>query len=499
MPRAETMTTRAGTQPGPVVAEGPDVIERIEAWVASYLDGNDSAGKTSSMQDWQKHALELFNPKKHRADLKGKKAEAPTGWKRVAIARKHHGATVIRLKDQTLVKETDLQEFGEELLDMIEAGNSRIVLDFMAVERLSCGIVPILADAARLCSEGGRGELRMINLHPEIAGVLGLSPLTRNLCSASNELSAVEGDWPGAGVPRPLPETLLVSLLPSKFADIPPIMSENGLKMPTNTELEHRPSLAFRLIIQSGSAKGRAVPILERGLVIGRDPNCQIRSEHAFLSRRHARLRMINGRVNLQDLGSTNGTLLNDQRLGQDEIEVHPGDRLEIGPLKFTVALDPKSSRRAPNEDEIADWLGPEPDEIAAAPGEETIYDVPASSHPLKREIIEDVLVLTPLDPQLLSGTDVSIFRDELAELLGATAPHRVVVNLKLVNRLSNAAVGILVAHHIRLDRMGGALRLCEPHARVAEVLNQIRLPLLLDVHSSEDEAVLSAWDRHSA
>ena len=69
---------------------------------------------------------------------------------------------------------------------------------------------------------------------------------------------------------------------------------------------------------------------------------------------------------------------------------------------------------------------------------------------------------------------------------------------MKLVNRLSNAAVGVLVAHHIRLDRLGGALRLCEPHARVAEVLNQIRLPLLLDVYPAEDEAVLATWDKHT-
>lgn len=493
-----SMTSRSGPQPAPAVMEGPDMIERIEAWVASYLDGGDASNRSFTMQDWQTHALELFNPRKHRPEVKGKKAEAPTGWKRVAIARKHHGATVIRLRDQILVKESDIQELAEELNDLIDAGNSRIVLDFMAVERLSCGIVPCLSEASKRCEESGRGQLRMVNLSPEIAPLLGLSPLTRSLTPTPDESSAVEGPWPGNDTPRALPVALLESLIPLKYPDQSPHESETSAEMTSNQEFEPKAPLAFCLIVRSGSARGRAVAIKERGLIIGRDPNCQIRSDHAFLSRRHAQVRAHHGRVKLRDLGSTNGSLLNGRPLGTEEVDVFPGDELQIGPLKFAIALDPKSSPRVPNEDEIAHWLGADADDVAAAhSSEDTAYDVPSSSHPLRRQVIEDVLVLTPLDPQLLSGSDVSVFRDELAELLEATAPHRVVVNLKLVNRLSNAAVGVLVAHHIRLDRVGGALRLCEPHARVAEVLNQIRLPLLLDVYPAEDEAVLASWDRH--
>ena len=166
--------------------------------------------------------------------------------------------------------------------------------------------------------------------------------------------------------------------------------------------------------------------------------------------------------------------------------------------MRFSIAVDLRSQPKAPDDDDIAHWLGPEPDGRPRRRSEDTAYDVPSTSSPIRRQVIEGVLILTPLDPQL-NGSDVSILRDELAALLEAPAPHRVVINLKLVARLSNAAVGLLCAHHVRLDRMGGAVRLCEPHARVAEILNQIRLPLLLDVYPTEEEAVLSSWDRPAA
>ena len=73
---------------------------------------------------------------------------------------------------------------------------------------------------------------------------------------------------------------------------------------------------------------------------------------------------------------------------------------------------------------------------------------------------------------------------------------RRVVVNLEHVVRLGGAAIGVLVAHDLRLDRLGGALRLCGANPRVATVLDQIRLPALLDIFPSLEDAVLATWDR---
>ena len=477
------------------VADGPDVIGRIEAWVASYLDGPDGPAKDSGLAGWQERAIELFD-RRIRTQPKAKAAEAASGWKRIAIGRKH-GATVVHLLDKTLVKESDLGELSEELTDLVEAGHDRLVLDFACVERLSCAIVPLLAEIARKCGADGHGQLRVSNLRPEVAPVLGLSPMTRELNRRTEGAPALDCPWPGLDRPRPLPDAVLASLLTEKKSALSPVDAEGEDAMSTNSATTRNEPLAACLVVESGPARGRSLTIRDRGLVIGRDPACQVRSDHAFLSRRHAEVRTVGGRVLLRDLGSTNGTLLNDSPVGVEEVEVQVGDRLQIGPLKFLVATETKTRTKLPGAKQIAQWLGPEADDAENC-DDETAYDLPATSHPLRRQVIGDVLVVTPLDPQLLSGADVTVFRDELAALLVGAVPHRVVLNLKLVARLSNAAIGILVAHHVRLDRVGGALRLCEPHARVAEVLNQIRVPLLLDVHATEDEAVISSWDHSS-
>jgi hypothetical protein len=52
----------------------------------------------------------------------------------------------------------------------------------------------------------------------------------------------------------------------------------------------------------------------------------------------------------------------------------------------------------------------------------------------------------------------------------------------------------VLLAHHLRLDRDGGALRICQAHARLMAVLHHVRLTILVECHPTLDEAVLAAW-----
>ena len=48
--------------------------------------------------------------------------------------------------------------------------------------------------------------------------------------------------------------------------------------------------------------------------------------------------------------------------------------------------------------------------------------------------------------------------------------PRQVVLNLEFVRHLNAQAIGVVLAHHLRLDRAGGALRLCQTPARVMAV-----------------------------
>jgi hypothetical protein len=83
-----------------------------------------------------------------------------------------------------------------------------------------------------------------------------------------------------------------------------------------------------------GHAEGMIYDIGE-GAVLGRGDGSDIRLDDPFASSRHARLVFQGGVVVLEDLGSTNGTYLNDE-LVQGPQPLHPGDRVRIGDSEFT-------------------------------------------------------------------------------------------------------------------------------------------------------------------
>jgi hypothetical protein len=91
-----------------------------------------------------------------------------------------------------------------------------------------------------------------------------------------------------------------------------------------------------RLIVERapGHTPGMEYDVGE-GAVMGRGDQAEIRLEDPFASSRHARLVRQGGLVVLEDLGSTNGTYLNEELLTGPQ-PLHPGDRVRIGDSEFT-------------------------------------------------------------------------------------------------------------------------------------------------------------------
>lgn len=75
---------------------------------------------------------------------------------------------------------------------------------------------------------------------------------------------------------------------------------------------------------------------LKEPLQIGRAEACEIRPEDTYLSQFHAKLYPKNGLWYVEDLGSTNGTYLNQQRI-TGPVEIHHGDTVRVG--ETTVEL----------------------------------------------------------------------------------------------------------------------------------------------------------------
>ena len=75
----------------------------------------------------------------------------------------------------------------------------------------------------------------------------------------------------------------------------------------------------------------------DRAYTIGRDGH--IRIDDPSLSRGHAEIRFIGGKIRLRDLGSTNGTYLvvDNKIIGIDESFVNPDQRVVLGGRQYTV------------------------------------------------------------------------------------------------------------------------------------------------------------------
>jgi hypothetical protein len=91
-----------------------------------------------------------------------------------------------------------------------------------------------------------------------------------------------------------------------------------------------------RLVVERapGHTPGMEYEVGE-GAVLGRGDQAEIRLEDPFASSQHARLVRQGGIVIIEDLGSTNGTYLNEELLGGPQ-PLHPGDRVRIGDSEFT-------------------------------------------------------------------------------------------------------------------------------------------------------------------
>jgi len=144
--------------------------------------------------------------------------------------------------------------------------------------------------------------------------------------SASKDLKRANdprGLVPGAATPRGAPAAGGVS-------------GATGMYSATGGGRPDPEVLDSRLVVERapGHTSGMEYEVGE-GAVLGRGDQAEIRLEDPFASSRHARLVRQGGAVVLEDMGSTNGTYLNEELLSGPQ-PLHPGDRVRIGDSEFT-------------------------------------------------------------------------------------------------------------------------------------------------------------------
>lgn len=79
---------------------------------------------------------------------------------------------------------------------------------------------------------------------------------------------------------------------------------------------------------------------------IGRKEDCDLRIPLAEISRKHAIVIITDKTVTMRDLGSANGTYVNNKRISEQELAA--GDHIVVGPVVFTIRIngEPSDVRR---------------------------------------------------------------------------------------------------------------------------------------------------------
>ena len=129
--------------------------------------------------------------------------------------------------------------------------------------------------------------------------------------------------------------------------------------------------LALRFI--SGKYQGGEFPLEEnREVIVGRSSDLDMVLVEEMVSRRHARIQLVGGSVNIDDLGSTNGTFV-DGELAAGDMPLSPGATIRFGevtvlfePLDNDTPLEPPGTRVVERLIEPTPFVPPEVEPVAA-------------------------------------------------------------------------------------------------------------------------------------
>ena len=99
------------------------------------------------------------------------------------------------------------------------------------------------------------------------------------------------------------------------------------------------------VVLTAGKMMGKEIPITAAEFRIGKDPSCQLKPASG-VSDKHCAFLVKQGKLFLVDLGSAEGTFVNDNKISA-EVELKPKDKVKVGPLLFEVKIEAPAAKPA--------------------------------------------------------------------------------------------------------------------------------------------------------
>jgi class 3 adenylate cyclase len=214
------------------------------------------------------------------------------------------------------------------------------------------------------------------------------------------------------------------------------------------------------LLMKEGPLAGERFEI-DRELVLGRT-NADITIQDPLISRRHAVVRAVDSAIEIEDLGSLNGTIVNDERI-QSPRRLEHGDVIALGSTVIEVENEPVASRTvlAPTSPAKHDTVPsieppveapPPPEAPARAPAEAQPAEAPAPPPAVEAEAPE---APAAPPPQGAEGDEVRPVTAFFADIVGSTS---------LGERLSSDQVKIVIGECVTrmcnaVEQFGGEVQ----------------------------------------
>jgi len=97
--------------------------------------------------------------------------------------------------------------------------------------------------------------------------------------------------------------------------------------------------MKLKLKVLQGASANQEITVPVAKFLIGRGEDCHLRPKSPAISRHHCAILTANGQASVKDLGSKNGTFVNEEKIEGLTI-IQSGDVLAFGPLTFEVVID---------------------------------------------------------------------------------------------------------------------------------------------------------------
>jgi hypothetical protein len=126
-----------------------------------------------------------------------------------------------------------------------------------------------------------------------------------------------------------------VEVRPPKIRPAGPDLDSAGQARPEASRRQRGSKLHLK-VVEPQERRGQTFELADE-VTLGRAAGCGVRVEDSYTSSLHARLFRQNGSLWVEDLGSTNGTWVNAERIGS-AMKLGKGDLLQVGGTVFEVS-----------------------------------------------------------------------------------------------------------------------------------------------------------------